>query len=149
VHILSRIHAVVSVAMRTLFGASIYSPSSAPEAVHQTNPLQLRFTSSRAATTSSSHTSSTPSSHGEDIWLTDSHQGQRRIAVQSSASVNHEAESRTWRNGDASQKGVPKVLLMGLGRYVYIRCRSAILMARVADHKHDTGVESPLSSMSS
>jgi hypothetical protein len=103
--------------MRTLFGPSIYSPAPTPEAVHKSNPLELRFTSSRTDAISSSYTASSPSPREGDIWLTDSHQSQRRLAVDSSVHPIHETEQRTWwRNGDPSQRGAPKVLLMGLGR---------------------------------
>jgi hypothetical protein len=101
--------------MRTLFGPSIYSPAPTPE-VQKSAPLELRFTSSRTDTISSSYTASSPSPREGDIWLTDSHQSQRRLAVDPSGHPNQEIEQRTWRNGDPSQRGVPKVLLMGLGR---------------------------------
>jgi hypothetical protein len=102
--------------MRTLFGPSIYSPAPTPEAVPTSDPLELRFASSRTETLSSSYTALSPSPREGDIWLTDSHQSQRRLAADQSAHTNPEIEQRTWRNGDLGQRGVPKVLLMGLGR---------------------------------
>lgn len=97
--------------MRTLFSENILSPSPTP--LPQPNPFELLFHSS-SNTSSNASTQSSPRQHE---WLTQHLQNQQRIESEIS---NHGSYTS---NGQAAQyvrrKGNPKLLFMGLRKYVY------------------------------
>ena len=115
--------------MRTLFSDNIRSPLPSPVTIARPNPLELTFASS--IHTSPSYTASTKSSPKEDEWLTKLRQTHDRplanrraltpdvgtdADADADANTDVDAVQSTPRHGQANQKGIPKVLIMGLSR---------------------------------
>lgn len=99
--------------MRTLFGENILSPSPKPAPPSKTNPFELSFQSSVGASSASSSTSSPR----QNDWLTQQIQNQQRLDAEAN---NHTTYDAATRYGHARRKGNPKLLFMGMRRWVLL-----------------------------